>query len=161
MNQHNPRIQMHVRYFKKLMNHKRLVLRAGRLIDVPLQRLIMHDWSKFRADEWRLNVEVWGVDRKDQKKGAYEALRTIGFPLHKSRNDHHPEWWGTERMSYDALIESVADCWATSQEHGGNLWGWWFKEGKYKYHQADAMVFRRMVMKLYKFQDSGVLWGIK
>lgn len=71
---------------KSLLIHKWYVFLAGRLVGVPLWRLISHDWSKF------LPVEF--VNYARYKYGIKSIDGWVKAWLHHLHyNPHHPEHW--------------------------------------------------------------------
>ena len=91
---------------KSLAGHKWRVLRAGIMIgDIPLWRLIIHDWSKFTPVEF-VNYARFKYGRKDTAGWARAWLH------HLHHNPHHPEhWclsWRGNPFFYDDLGKSVA-----------------------------------------------------
>ena len=72
--------------FKSVLIHKWYVLLAGRLVGVPLWRLIIHDWSKFTPTEFFGYAGNPG-DSRNKNKWARAWLH------HLHCNPHHPEHW--------------------------------------------------------------------
>lgn len=71
---------------KSVLLHKWYVLQAGRLTDVPLWRLLIHDWSKFTPVEL-VNYSRWKYSNKSKRGWA------IAWLNHLHHNAHHPEHW--------------------------------------------------------------------
>lgn len=72
--------------FKSVLIHKWYVLLAGRLVRVPLWRLIIHDWSKFTPTElFGYAGNIGGST--DKGRWAKSWLHHLHY------NPHHPEHW--------------------------------------------------------------------
>lgn len=95
---------MHLRYLKYVLRHKWFVFLAGLKLEIPLWRLILHDWSKFTPREWFPYVEFFY--RHGMTRGQAAALN-YNFPVsdevelafeyawnhHQNHNDHHWQHW--------------------------------------------------------------------
>jgi hypothetical protein len=94
------------------MRHKWFVFQAGLKTGAPLWRLIKHDWSKFKRDEW---VPYRDFFNGGAKTPARRQAFADAFRLHASRNDHHWNYWIDSEINIptampDAAIrEMVAD----------------------------------------------------
>ena len=130
-------MKKHLAYARYVWRHKVAVFKAGRRLGVPLWRLLVHDLSKLRPDEWRAYAEwfygyqggSWYALKKQQREhptwaGPYalmiqhQAAFNRAWNLHQKRNDHHWQFWlltedsGKEMplvMSEAALLEMLAD----------------------------------------------------
>jgi len=126
------------RQLKSLLFHKRHVLKAGLMIgDIPLWRLIIHDWSKFTPVEFiNYSRHKYGEGEKSPKNWGSAWLH------HLHHNPHHPEHWllswrgnpgfydsaSEEVVPFIAVLpmpetyarEMVADMMATSKELTGS-----------------------------------------
>lgn len=98
---------MYIKHLKSLLRHKWYVLKAGLLVgNIPLWRLIIHDWSKFTPTEiFGYAGNVGGVISKE--RWAKSWLH------HLHHNPHHSEHWilswcGNPQF-YDELGEHVAE----------------------------------------------------
>lgn len=99
---------VYLRFLWSLLRHKWFVLLAGRLVGVPLLRLLIHDWSKFSLAEFgsyaRAGRDFANRDRKEWAAAWFHHLRL---------NQHHAEYWllawrGAPDF-YTDIGESVAD----------------------------------------------------
>lgn len=128
-----------LQYLSYVLRHKWFVFQAGLKTGAPLWRLIKHDWSKFKRDEWVPYREFfYGGEKTPARKQAFADA----FRLHCKRNDHHWNCWvidannfsiggrGWERgknpfqvvrpMSDDAIKEMVADWMGAGRAITGN-----------------------------------------
>ena len=97
---------IYLKYLRSLLFHKWYVFLAGNLLNVPLWRLIIHDWSKFTPIEFfGYAGNIGGVSSKEKW--------AIAWLHHLHHNPHHPEhWvlsWRGDPNYYDDLGEVVAD----------------------------------------------------
>jgi hypothetical protein len=137
------RIIKHIIYAKYIVKHKWFVFRAGLVLKVPLWRLIKHDLSKLLPSEWLPYTNWFNGAPEERDKKKFQAA----VELHKSRNDHHYEYWldapgtypsgewmlnmlkGNEMvtdMPREAFLEMVAD-WAGAGRELQKCWsprGW-------------------------------------
>lgn len=82
----------HWKYFVYVLRHKRFVLQEGRKLGVSLLSLLLHDWDKFRPDEWLPYARTfYAPDGKSQYKESVEFARA--WMLHQHRNRHHWQYW--------------------------------------------------------------------
>lgn len=95
-------IRAHIAYGKTLILHKWGVLKGCRIMEVPLWRALIHDWTKFLPIEWFPYVKHFrnpdGSPRKIRNKdGSYDPLeQPLSFQkawLHHQRNKHHWQAW--------------------------------------------------------------------
>lgn len=124
------------RQLKSLLIHKWYVFLAGRLVGVPLWRLISHDWSKFTP------TEFFRYARYKYGNGTKEEWAK-GWLHHLHCEAHHPEHWiilwhgnpdfysgigGEDIAEYVSILpmpelfvrEMVADMHATSKQITGS-----------------------------------------
>lgn len=92
---------------KSLLTHKWYVLKAGLFVgNIPIWRLLIHDWSKFMPVEF-INYSHFKYGIKDKKQWAKAWLNHLHY------NSHHPEhWilsWRGDPNYYDDLAESLTD----------------------------------------------------
>lgn len=98
-------------YFKYIVRHKWFVFKAGYMIGVPIWRLIVHDLSKLRPDEFfPYALYFYGDKPKDivewscyyspivlETAEAVQRKRQSQFDKawlhHQNRNDHHWQYW--------------------------------------------------------------------
>lgn len=95
------------KYLRSLLSHKWHVLKAGLTIgNIPLWRLIIHDWSKFTP------TEMFGY--AGSSGGIVSKERWARSWLHHlHHNPHHPEHWvlswrGNPKF-YNGVGESIAE----------------------------------------------------
>jgi hypothetical protein len=85
-------LKAHFRYLVYILHHKWVVLLEGMKLNVPLWRLIIHDWTKFLPDEWFGYVRgYYAPDGTSRHKPSLESDRAR--LLHHRRNPHHWEYW--------------------------------------------------------------------
>ena len=125
-------------YLKYVLMHKYYVLVAGRLLKLGWWQLLLHDWSKFRPDEWKAYAYTFYDDNGDKiarPEKFYSFDRAVH--LHRRRNMHHPQYWHRPAGSWPypmpgkVLIEMIADWAATGKAKSGE-WDLreWYKEAK-------------------------------
>lgn len=124
--------KVRLRFLKSLILHKWYVLLAGlRLGDIPLWRLIIHDWSKFGTWEFdRYAANFFGdysksaVDRND-----LDEEFAVAWLHHENFNPHHVGYWIPRTAQYknmplrmpDTFVrEMVADMMGASMAYTGS-----------------------------------------
>ena len=127
------------KYFKLTIKHKYFVFLAGLKLQVPIWRLILHDWTKLLPKELAsYGRQFFGTSDKPE-----EFMHT--WLRHQNRFDHHWEYYiprtGHNRctppyrdnepleMPYNAVKEMVADWLAASRAYEGKWpmsedWEW-------------------------------------
>lgn len=97
---------IYLKFLWSLLRHKWFVLRASRLVRVPLWRAVIHDWSKFLPIEF-VNYARWHFGIRSLDGWA----RAWGH--HQNHNPHHPEYWLLSWRGdpdfYRGLSQRVAD----------------------------------------------------
>ncbi len=99
----------HWLYLRYVLRHKYFVFVAGRKLDVPLHRLILHDWTKFLPREWFPYTEYFygeKVAHPTKQIIADEGFTPlmivppevadafdVAWNYHQKRNDHHWQFW--------------------------------------------------------------------
>lgn len=78
-----------LKYLSYVLRHKWFVFRAGLKTGAPLWRLIKHDASKFKHDEWVAYRDFFNSEKTPAVKQAFADA----FRLHCKRNDHHWQHW--------------------------------------------------------------------
>lgn len=129
-------MNIYIRQLKSLTFHKWHVLKAGLTVgDIPLWRLVVHDWSKLTPVEF-INYSRYKFGIKDKAEWAKAWFH------HLHRSPHHPEHWllswrgdpefyngiGQDRCSFITTLpmpetyirEMIADFMATSKELTGS-----------------------------------------
>ena len=99
---------IYLRYLWSVLRHKWFILRAGRLVGLPLWRLILHDWSKFLPVEFSRYARWHFSGHKDRREWA------TAWHHHLRLNAHHHEhyllgWYGEDADFYVGIGEKVAD----------------------------------------------------
>lgn len=80
----------HWHYARYLARHKWFVLVAGRRLQVPLWRLLIHDWSKFLPSEWVPYAEYfYGGPHTPEGSAAFDRA----WLKHQHRQPHHWQHW--------------------------------------------------------------------
>lgn len=100
----------YLRYLRYIILHKWFVFMAGLKTKAPFWNLLIHDHSKFRADEF-LAYTDWFYDKPLQERETHKAFATFGvveaapfgyfakdrfnkaWLLHCHRNPHHWNFW--------------------------------------------------------------------
>lgn len=134
-------MRAHWKYLLYVLRHKYFVYVAGRLLNVPLWRLIKHDWHKFLPSEWGPYVRTFY-----KRDGSKQYVETIEFKrawnLHQKRADHHWQHWMLTMdrgettclmMSPEARAEMLADWMGAGRAITGK-WGVreWYEKNKEK-----------------------------
>jgi len=97
-------MSIYLEQLKSLMFHKWHVLKVGLIVgNIPLWRLVIHDWSKFAPVEF-INYSRYKYGVKNKAEWAKAWFH------HLHHNPHHPEHWllswrGNPNF-YDGLGES-------------------------------------------------------
>jgi Family of unknown function (DUF5662) len=84
-------MRAHLRYVSYVARHKWWVFVAGLKTGAPLWRLVIHDWSKMSAAEWRPYVRsFYGSEgRTPEVRAAFDRA----WLHHQHRNPHHWQHW--------------------------------------------------------------------
>ena len=95
----------HLRYLRYLLRHKWFVFVAGSRLNVPLWRLVIHDWSKFLPCEWFPYVEYFYGEKARLQKEEPDDFRfwtaaqkyytnfDRAWLHHQHCNPHHWQHW--------------------------------------------------------------------
>lgn len=150
---------VYLKQLKSLLLHKWYVIRAGLKIgDIPLWRLIIHDWSKFTPSEFFV-YSRWKYGDGTNRDWS------IGWLHHLHCSPHHPEHWvfswhgdadfyaeiGKDIAKNISILpmpetyvrEMVADMMATSKEITGSYnIAVWLNEHGPKTHMHDETIIR-------------------
>lgn len=82
---------MYYSYMKSLLEHKRYVIKAGRVLKVPLWRLLVHDWQKFTRWEFKQYARFY---HGDELPADYIVLDYYYAWLHHENTaPHHWGYW--------------------------------------------------------------------
>jgi hypothetical protein len=110
----------HLRYLRRVLWHKLLVLGLGWVVGLPLRTLLVHDLSKFSKAEWSpyVNKFFGGPYRTEAEKERVNAEFRQACEHHVHENPHHWEHWldATGEPTYmppDVAREMVVD-WAAA-----------------------------------------------
>lgn len=107
-------VTIYWKQLKSLLFHKWHVLRVGVLVvgNIPLWRLVVHDWSKFSFVEFVYYAQYKYEIRYKSQEQRYKRRWAAAWLHHLHHNPHHPEhWllsWGGDPDFYDDLGESAA-----------------------------------------------------
>ena len=124
----------HLRYGLELLRHKIWVLVEGRRLGLPWGRLLRHDLSKLRPDEWGPSVRFHHSRRGPSPHSAAEREASErALALHRSRNPHHPEHWVRREGGRTEVLpmpdpdrrEMLADWRAVGRVRGGSAAAWY------------------------------------
>lgn len=170
---------------KSLLFHKWHVLKVGLVVEnIPLWRLIIHDWSKFSPIEFVYYAQYkYGVRYKGQEE-KYKRRWASSWLHHLHHNPHHPEhWilsWRGDPDFYDTLGEGVAsfitvlampetyvremvvDMMATSKQRTGSydIAVWLNKNGpKIRLHNKTKTRLDRVMHEIGYFLPDNCLWS--
>ena len=83
----------HLAYLRYVLRHKYYVWRGSRIVgDIPLWRVIIHDWDKFLPDEWWPYAETFYAP---DGTGRYVESPELAaaWNQHQKRNRHHWQYW--------------------------------------------------------------------
>lgn len=100
----------YLRYFWYVLKHKYFVFIAGLKTGAPIWRLIVHDLSKFRLDEFIPYAQYFYDDGLKKREDIDSFLLfsnpesapfgyfvkdrfNMAWLLHQRRNPHHWQWW--------------------------------------------------------------------
>lgn len=78
-----------LRFLKRLLDHKRNVMVAGRLTRMPFWRLLVHDWTKFTPAEFGRYARWHCGPAEDRDKGDW----ALAWRHHQHHSPHHPEFY--------------------------------------------------------------------
>lgn len=107
----------HLRYLRYVLRHKWFVLQEGLKLRVPLWQLLVHDWSKFRPDEWGAYAEwfygyngaSWHTAPASSAKAMRQAAFDVAWLKHQHRNPHHWQYWILQEDSGDVRVLPMPD----------------------------------------------------
>ena len=138
-------------YALSVIRHKFYVLVAGlRVGNIPLWRLLIHDWSKFRPREFV------AYRRRFVLKNCGKEEWRIAVNHHYKGNPHHWEYWihpdGTPLpMPLTYVREMVADWMAASRSYAGH-WDFfpWVQEhwSQMRLHNQTQKKVREVLLEL-------------
>jgi hypothetical protein len=100
----------HWRYFKYVCRHKWFVFIAGLKVgEIPMWRLIIHDYSKFSRAEWTPYVNRFfggraGVEDKELDPNEFKQA----WKHHWTHNPHHWEYWTEEYTEPQQMPDTYA-----------------------------------------------------
>lgn len=163
---------------KSLLFHKWHVLKVGLKIgDIPIWRLIVHDWSKFSLTEFiGYSRYKYGVKNKSEWANVWFH--------HLHRNPHHPEYWllswrgdpefyselGRARSPFVTTLpmpetyvrEMIADFMATSKELTGSydIAVWLSRNGSdMLLHDETEVTLDSIMIELGYIQTDNCMWS--
>lgn len=128
----------HLRHLWYLVRHKFYVVKYGIYRGAPLTRLLVHDFSKFRRDEWFGYTNYYFKAHTHHRDYAkHIEAKDAAYKLHVTRNPHHWQHWVipelkatvyyngrpeyAARMPMAALLEMLADWDAAGMTKHGKL----------------------------------------
>jgi hypothetical protein len=145
----------HLRYLSYVLRHKWHVCYAGWFLQVPLWRLIIHDWTKFTPAEWGPYVRRFYAGRGSRwDKDADPQEWKDAWEHHWMRNPHHWEYWsaggdGTWLMAMPESYarEMVADWYGAGMAQGKpDVEGWYDAHGVKMVLHADTRALVERVL---------------
>ncbi len=107
---------------------------------------IIHDWSKFRPDEFIPYHHYFSTHRRDEN-GEYDANAAedwdflLAWLKHQRRNKHHWQWWYLVQDEDDPKAlpmpsryrkEMLADWRGAGRTYGNNNTAGWYSRNKDK-----------------------------
>lgn len=81
--------QSHWQYLKYVLNHKRLVYKAGRELRVGRLQLILHDFQKFSPTEWN----TYRRNFFTEEAVPYNEFQEAWLHHQKLGGKHHWQYW--------------------------------------------------------------------
>ena len=125
-------------HFKTICKHKYYVFYYCRKFGITW-RGVTHDLSKFHPIEFWESVKYYTKGKSPIPVCKQDKGYSLAWLHHKGRNDHHYEYWvdnldkGGEpvMMSYDAMLEMLADWFAAGKAYNGwefsyrDEYKWW------------------------------------
>ncbi len=122
-------------YLKFILRHKWFVFLECLKLSVPILTAILHDWDKFRSDEWFAYKRRFD-NGNDFTLVADDPEYNMAYHLHcNRRNKHHWQWWISQRdngktrvlkMSDMAMREMMADWRGMARTlNKPNIWEWY------------------------------------
>lgn len=163
--------QVRLRFLKSLILHKWYVFLAGRRLgNIPLWRLIIHDWSKFGAWEFdRYAMNFFGDYSKSAvDRGSISEDFAVAWLHHENFNPHHVGYWIPRSAQYkgvplrmpDTFVrEMVADWMGASMAYTGswNMTEWLENnfERHISYMHPESVKYLRKVLVLrgYNYEE--------
>ncbi|ETO19091.1 hypothetical protein RFI_18145 [Reticulomyxa filosa] len=169
-------VTMYLKYLVlDLIKHKLAILYCGWYLNrvfakaklppesfhVSWTRLLLHDLSKFRMDEFVPYARFFRGNKDEHCREFEKACRR-----HFLRNDHHSEYWdlASYKMSWEALLELVTDWFAAEFSYNGSwprpgLWLWvqrnWNNPDKLKFHPQTKILLQALLCFLGFAEDVG------
>jgi len=121
-------------YLYYVLLHKYYVYLAGRALGLGWKQLLLHDVSKFRADEWGpYSRRFYDENGRARVLDSSPEWRMAWF-LHQRRNPHHHQFWVVAnpeleryQMPQSFVKEMVADWAGAGRVKTGSwegLWDW-------------------------------------
>ena len=141
-----------IQYLLSTIRHKWYVFYAGVFIvgDIPLWRLLLHDWTKFLPIEFVNYARYYKYSNREDKPAFLRA-----WMHHQKNNKHHPEYWTSVGifewsnrsvpMPETYVREMVADLLGASREYTGN-WDMseWLKANFKRWDYCDWITCERL-----------------
>lgn len=78
-------------YLSYVLRHKYYVFVEALKLGVPPHIAFLHDWSKFRLDEWR--GYSMAFNEPDGTRQYNESFLVVPWNDHQKRNKHHWQYW--------------------------------------------------------------------
>lgn len=168
---------IYLKQLKVLLIHKWYVFRIGLTIgNIPLWRLLIHDWSKFTPTEF-----IPYARYKFRDGGRKEW--SIGWKHHLHHNPHHPEHWvllwhgdpkfysdiGNDIGKYISVLpmpeifvrEMLADMHATSKQISGDydISRWLNNNGPKMFFHPDTITLIDKIMTELGYFNENLQWS--
>ena len=84
----------HFKYLWYVLRHKWFVVIEGKKLDIPLWRLIIHDWQKFTPSEWKSYVLTFYGEWKYKERPQWLIdLFNKAWLHHIHHGPHHWQHW--------------------------------------------------------------------
>ncbi len=155
-------LQNHLHYLRVYFKHKYGVFLAGRVLGLPLWRLLVHDLSKLHPAEYLPAVAYRALDPTKTVHADSEQARIIergraGILRHILRNKHHAEAWPDGRMEDTYVIERVANWWGAGYAYNDavNVEKWYAEnKARIKLHPDNVSLLENCVAVLTAVQKN-------
>lgn len=102
-------MKRYLAYLKYVLIHKWYVLLEGRKLQVPMYRLIIHDWDKFLPNMFVSYAQAFynqdGIKKKEMSSLAFE----YAWNGHEKINKHHWQYWLLVKDTGDLVPLPIPD----------------------------------------------------
>lgn len=124
-------------YLLYLWVHKKMVWVYGRKLQVPIWRLVIHDWSKFLPVEFFPYLDWFYGPKEERDEQAFNRA----WLHHIHKQDHHWQHWLLQKDDWaliplempDRAVREMAADWvaaAYAQGRAAEIWSWYLARGE-------------------------------